>query len=235
MQSDPRYGGWLHAVSAASARLDDAERARRDVLLAARASGVPLRLIAAAAGLSASRIHSITKEEHEMTTTLELRPPAPPSTDDVLIVAAGKSAWLDFQRYTAYICQDRRSFRDVPRMGFYVDAAIQPILPTIRYRADGVEWSRSNIAALRETGSHLDAEVANVIEQSLDNPTDRRTENGRYQVFLLSAAGDADTLTLAQPVAHNARGRGSAFVQGQRYISETALRANPPSTDELPS
>jgi hypothetical protein len=68
-----------------------------------------------------------------------------------------------------------------------------------RRRADGqnLEWTRASAAALRQTGAALDAEVADLIERTLDDPGDPRHEAWRYQVFLLTPKDDAQTLTIA--------------------------------------
>ena len=86
---------------------------------------------------------------------------------------------------------------------------------------------------MRQTGAALDAEVAEVIDRTLDDPADPRREGRPYQVFLLTPRDDEQTLTLAQPVKHRTLGRGTAWTQGTRYASEEALRRNPETTDDL--
>jgi hypothetical protein len=137
-------------------------------------------------------------------------------------------------RYDAYICQPERSFQDVDRMGFYRAGSIEPFFPRIRYRKKNVEWTRASAAALRQTGGPLDAEVADLIERNLDDPADPRQEGLKYQVFLLTARDHEQTLRLSQPIVHRTSGRGTAWVQGTRYTSESALRTGPQTTDELP-
>lgn len=110
-----------------------------------------------------------------MIATVE-RPRASTADRDVLVVAAGKIAFEDYRRYNAYMCQPKRSFRDVERMGFYRDGRIEPQFPRIRYRKMNVEFSRANEAALRGTGSALDAEVADLIDGTLDVPGGARHE-----------------------------------------------------------
>jgi hypothetical protein len=126
------------------------------------------------------------------------------------------------------------SFRDVDWIGFYRNGQIEPFFPRIRYRRKNLEWTRANAAALRQTGAALDAEVADVIERTLDDPGDPRKDGERYQVFLLTPKDDPQTLTIAQPIRHETVGRGSGWTQGTRYTSEEALRRNPTTTAELP-
>jgi hypothetical protein len=96
-----------------------------------------------------------------------------------------------------------------------------------------LDWTRESATALRRTGAPFDAEVANVIERTLDDPGDPRKEGERYQVFLLTPKEDPQTLTLAQPIRHETVGRGTGWTQGTRYASEEAVRRNPATTAEL--
>src|SRR5580692_1208459 len=99
----------------------------------------------------------------------------------------GRLAWLNFQgldQAIHYACQPGRAFREgVRRMGFYYGGAIQPEVPLIRHRRDGVSFSSDNAAALRATGDCLDAELATLIERLLDESP--RVPGQQYQVFLL--------------------------------------------------
>jgi hypothetical protein len=53
----------LRLVREAAARRDDAERHFREMVVTARAAGIPLNRIAEVAGLSTSRVHAIIGEE----------------------------------------------------------------------------------------------------------------------------------------------------------------------------
>jgi hypothetical protein len=225
----------LRLVAEAAARRTEAERHFRELVVAARMSGIALKRIAGVTGLSTSRIHAIVEEEGTLSLTAETaRSPRPVTPDDdVLVVAAGKIAVADYLRYDAYICQPERSFRDVERIGFYRKGQIEPFFPRIRYRRANLAFTRATAEDLRATGSALDAEVAAVIDRTLDDPADPRREGWRYQVFLLTPRDDEQTLELVQPVKHHTAGRGTAWTQGTRYTSEEALRRNPATTAEL--
>jgi hypothetical protein len=226
----------LRFVRDAAARRDEAERHFREMVVMARVAGIPLKGIAEVARLSTSRVHAIVGEEKELMSTLlsvDERPRPTTSDDDVLVVAGGKIAVADYLRHGAYICQPERSFRDVERMGFYRNGQIEPFFPSIRYRRMNLEWTRANATALRETGAALDAEIADLIERTLDDHGDPRQDGGYYQVFLLTPTDDARTLTIAQPIQHETVGRGTGWTQGTRYTSEEALRRNPATTTEL--
>jgi hypothetical protein len=60
-----------------------------------------------------------------------------------------------------------------------------------------------------------------------------RKAGRHYDVMLLTAPGDDDTIKLDHPIRHTRRGRGAAFVRRQRYTSEAALQRMPKTTDEL--
>jgi hypothetical protein len=220
----------LRLVREAAGRRADAERNFRDTLVLARQAEVPMASIAEAASLSVSRVHTII-EEKQMQTYASIAPERRVATDDVVIVAA-KVAYPDYLGLNAYICQDGRTFRDVVRMGFYRRGKIEPHFPAIRAVEDHVAFSDENAARLRATGSPIDREIADLIESA---PSYYKSYEGEpHKVFLLTAPDDLPaTLVLPQPIIHETGGRGSAFTQWQRYVSEAALYANPTSTREL--
>lgn len=225
----------LRLVSEAAAGRREAERHFREMVVTARAANISLNRIAEVAGLSASRIHAIIGEEQKLVSSIAPHGPSRPTTseDDVLVVAAGKIAVADYLRYSAYICQPERSFRDVERIGFYRHGQIEPFFPRIRYRRMNLEFSDGQAHALRRTGAALDAEVASVIEQTLADPRDPRKAGWPYQVFLLTPREDPQTLKLPAPIQHRTLGRGTAWTQGTRYTSEASLRQDPGTTDDL--
>jgi hypothetical protein len=225
----------LRLVAEAATRRQDAEKHFREMVVTARAAGIPLKHISEVAALSTSRIHAILGEEQELMTsmTTTFQPPRPASSDDdVLIVPAGKIAWQDYLRHSAYICQPNRSFRDVDRIGFYRFGHIEPFFPRVRYRKMNVDLTRESAALLRSTGAALDSEIADVIDHVLDDPANGHTP-GAHQIFLLTPKDDAETLRLPQPIEHRTLGRGTAWTQNQRYTSEALLRQNPQTTDDL--
>lgn len=158
---------------------------------------------------------------------------AQPGEHNVLIVAAGKWAYHCFWSYAAYVCQADRSFRhDVDRLGYYAHGAIQAEFPTILARRSHVEFTPDNVRRLRATGYHQDAAFATVIERMLADGRDQVPG----QVFLLSGPDDPQTLRIAEPIRNDTRsatGRVTAWTQGQRYVSEAALRACPKTASQL--
>lgn len=108
-------------------------------------------------------------------------------------------------------------------MAFYADSAIQVHVPRIRYREDLVAFTHVEAGA-RLTSSETDRLIGAAIEVDLLAGT--REEGKQYQVFLLSAADDPDTVLIAHPIQNDTvaePGRGWAWTMGQRYISLAAL------------
>jgi len=212
----------------AAERREAAERHFRQAIAGARSLDLPLSLVADAVGLSISRVQAIADEArspvgvHDQTTSPE---------HDVLVVAAGRAAAAEYLEYGAYVCQAHRSFRDVPRMGFYRRRRIEPYFPLIRERHPAVEFSHENATGLRARGDLLGHELGDLVEAMLRDG--RRHEGGVFEVFLLTRHDDSRTLVLEHPIHHTAVGRGSAWAQGTRYTSEASLRRNPRTTGEL--
>lgn len=145
--------------------------------------------------------------------------------DDTVVVPA-RNAWSLYQECRAYVCQAGRAFREVGRVAFYADREIKIDVPAVVHRRDNVRWTAEEAALLRASSDRYDRKIASVIENSLDMWTD-----GRYQVFLLTSPGDPRHRQLAKPVPHAATGKGSAFVQRQRYVSLHSLETATTTAD----
>jgi hypothetical protein len=202
----------------------------------ARATGVPVGEIAAAASLSNSRVNAILEQQG--------RPFGGLSTDEVGyllendfsvgLVPAGRIALTDYDKYSAYICQPNRSFRSgMDHLGFYARGEISPHFPRIGKTWEEVEFSNEEVKRRRASGDRHDAELASIIERVLAAPSRGGHRVGSHKVLLLTPPGHPDTLTLLQPIKHLERGRGQAFVRKQRYTTLAALRRQPKTTAEL--
>jgi hypothetical protein len=134
------------------------------------------------------------------------------------VVVPAKHAWPLYERCYAYVCQAGRTFRPIERIAFYADREIKRDVPAVRYRRDNVEWTPEEAERLSASTDRHDRKIAEVIRVSSDIWME-----GRYQVFLLTRPGDATHRQLGAPLPHNGSGRGSAFVQRQRYLSLHAL------------
>ncbi|ONI70473.1 hypothetical protein ALI144C_48390 [Actinosynnema sp. ALI-1.44] len=142
------------------------------------------------------------------------------------VVVPAKQAWQVYQDCCAYLCQPGRAFRPVERIAFYLDREIKPEVPAVAHRRDNVEWSRDAASRLRDSTDRNDRKIAKVIDSTIDSWT-----GGRYQVFLLTAPGHPDHRRLKVPLPHNGTGRGSAFVQKQRYVSLHSLETASTTAD----
>ncbi|WP_047691042.1 Abi family protein [Kocuria sp. ZOR0020] len=151
-----------------------------------------------------------------------------PDTGSDTVIVPAKHAWDLYLSDFAYVCQAGRSFRPIDRIAFYSHREIKSEVPRILHRVDDVPWTDEYAAQLDKSEIRYDRQIAKVIRAS------RNTfwKAGTYQVFLLSRRGDPEHRALHQPIPHKNKGRGSAFVQKQRYTSLHALETAT-STDEL--
>jgi hypothetical protein len=141
----------------------------------------------------------------------------PIASADTVVVPA-KNAWALYEQSRAYVCQAGRAFRAVERFAFYVDREIKQDLPAVLHRRDDVEWTADEAERLRGSADRFDRKIANVIDVSSEPRA-----AGRYQVFLLTSPGDPRHRRLNRAMPHTGMGRGSAFVQRQRYVSLHSL------------
>ncbi|MCQ4085219.1 hypothetical protein NGB36_32845 [Streptomyces sp. RB6PN25] len=145
------------------------------------------------------------------------------TSDDTVIVAA-RSAWPEYQRLAAYVCQPERSFREgLTHFGFYADGVIQPVLARIRTHHPAVLLTHEEAERYRADGH---TELAQLIGALVEEGY--RPEGNSNGVILLSAPDDPDTVQLGKPVINDtvtASGRPWAWTLGQRYTSLDRLKA----------
>lgn len=142
----------------------------------------------------------------------------PPSPFDTVVVPA-RDAWPFYEKHSAYVCQPSRWFQPVDRIAFYADQEVKQDVPRITHRRDNVSWSPKSEQDLASSTDRSDRQIAAVIKASRL----AGWSGGSYQVFLLTADGHPDHRRLPKPVPHQTSGRGSAFVQRQRYLSLHSL------------
>lgn len=157
------------------------------------------------------------------------------SRADVVIVAAG-AAYPEYLTYQAYVGHPNRPFQaSVVRMAFYTKKAIQREVPVITEVRPAVLFSRDEMGRLYGSGRETDRDIADLIDVLLTETG--RPECERFDVALLSAPDDPATLHLEQPITGtkvSRAGRPVPITMGQyRYVSESALKMNPRTTDEL--
>jgi hypothetical protein len=202
----------------------------RRLVAAGRRAGLSGAELARASGLSKGAIAEITTgpnggfapgqelESAEVKVLLA-------SVKNVVIVAAGRVAYREYRAYDAYICQAGRYFRDETELfGFYADGEVKPHFAKKLDVADNVVFTTAAAEALRADGHDL---IARIVERVVAEGA--RNETDPHKVFALSASGNRqETLTLDAPIRHISTGPGTGFVQKQRYVSEQALRHQPP-------
>lgn len=172
---------------------------------------------------------------------------ARPTVQTDTVIVAARHAWplyqasVDVEELGAgfYVCRPGRAFRDVQRLGFYADQAIQADVPGITSIHDNVPWTLAHADAVLgdDAADRGMKKVARFIRWSFaggrrfnlvpdrEVSTDDAAEpSGRYKVFVLTRPGnDPRHLTLDRPLAHSTTGRGSAFTQRQRYVPSHRL------------
>ncbi|WP_194834053.1 hypothetical protein [Nocardia sp. XZ_19_369] len=170
--------------------------------------------------------HDAAKWLTHISAAMETYAERPIAASDTVVVAA-RSAWPLYQKCHAYVCQAGRTFRAIERIAFYTDSVIQPDVPLVRHRRDGVDWSADSALSLSGSQDSNDRKIASVIETSRA----LGWTEGVYQVFLLSHQGDPQHRSLPSPIRHQGVGRGSAFTQRQRYVSLHALETAATTAD----
>lgn len=143
------------------------------------------------------------------------------------VVVAANVAWDIYSSYGIYVCRVGRFFRDVERMAFYESQTIRRQFPKILRVFPEVEWSTKEAARLQMSGDRLEQKLGRALAGAL-SPEGQALANGwgsdAYKVFLLTPsrpahAGSDGHRVRSSDIPHQVSGRGSAFTQGQRYVS----------------
>lgn len=183
-----------------------------------------IRLVVQLAGyLDAAAAQWLSNSHDEAMATYSQRPHVSVDT----VVVPGKTAWPLYEDCRAYVCEAGRAFRAFDRMAFYVDREIKPEVPGVIHRRDNAAWTPEENARLARSSDRFDRKVAKVIAATRA----AGWSDGRYQVFLLTQPGDPKHRSLMTAITNKASGKGSAFVQRQRYVSLHALETAASTSD----
>ncbi|MGC2940972.1 MULTISPECIES: Abi family protein [unclassified Brevibacterium] len=138
-----------------------------------------------------------------------------------VVVVSATNAWdlYHVRRQNAYVFQAGRSIKVVDHLAFYADKEIKQDVPRILNWFDAVDWNNANANRLAKSSDPEQQKLASVIRASKKLGWDAPV----YQVFLLSGPKDEETQRLVGSIPHGRTGRGSAFVQGHRYLPLSAL------------
>ena len=155
------------------------------------------------------------------------------NADDRVVVVAARIALDEYLKYSAYICQPDRAFRDCVRMAFYTRNKIDRYIPKILGQIEAISGDEIEI---RTDLSDSDRARLRALRNTMDSA--RREDWGKreYKIVFLTPPDSADTLVLPDDVANDkttGSGRGAPFTRGQRYVSLSRLEKGPKSTSEL--
>ena len=155
------------------------------------------------------------------------------NASDRVVVVAARIALDEYLKYSAYICQPDRAFRDCVRMAFYTQNKIDCHIPKILGQIEAI--SRDEIET-RTDLSDSDRARLRALRDTMESA--RREDWGKrqYKIVFLTPTDSPDTLVLPNDIVNNqasGSGRGTAFTQGQRYVSLSRLEKGPKTTSEL--
>ncbi len=162
--------------------------------------------------------------------------------DDVLVVPAS-TALNDYLKYSAYMCQPNRSFREVERIAFYADGKIDRHIPKVIAKIESMFLDGTGLASIRKTVKPTEFALASDLVKRLKpgvqtkgSSSPKGSQRWEAKVIFLTSENDPETIRLEADVINDKRGRGGqivAFTQGQRYVSLKKLRTGPKTTSEL--
>ncbi|MGV9335485.1 hypothetical protein [Nocardia sp. NPDC003726] len=149
----------------------------------------------------------------------------PEAAESIAVVVPARLAWPFYQTHGAYVCQPGRYFRQVSHVAFYADGAVQCEVPKVLARIDHIDWTPEEIGRRRSSHNDEDRRIAEIIKGARE----LGWEGNEYQLFLLtrpdSEGQSSGHVTLNTELRHQRSGRGSAWVQRQRYVAVAALEA----------
>ncbi|WP_024800022.1 hypothetical protein [Nocardia sp. BMG51109] len=149
----------------------------------------------------------------------------PQAAESIAVIVPARRAWPFYEKHSAYVCQPGRYFRQVSHIGFYADSALQREVPKVLERIDHIDWTPEEIGRRMGSGSEDDKRIAEIIKGARD----LGWQGDEYQLFRLTRS-DADGrkrghVTLDGELRRQRGGRGSAWVQRQRYVAVAALES----------
>ena len=146
---------------------------------------------------------------------------------------AARIALDEYLKYSAYICQPDRAFRDCVRMAFYTKNKIDRHVPKILGQIEAI--SRDEIER-RTDLSDSDRARLRKLRNKMEPARSEDWGKRQYKIVFLTPPDSPDTLDLPGDIVNNltsASGRGAPFTRGQRYVSLSRLEKGPKTTSEL--
>jgi hypothetical protein len=136
--------------------------------------------------------------------------------DDTVVVAA-RSAYPEYLRTAAYICQANRSIRRVSSMAFYSGKQIRREVPRVLAHYQEVEMSEENARRCESSDDQLGHKLASVIRSRLAT----QAPDLFNDIYLLTSRDDDETVILPGAIPHEGR---TAWTQNQRYTTVDRLK-----------
>ncbi len=155
------------------------------------------------------------------------------SASNRVVVVAARFALDEYLKYSAYICQPYRTFQPCVRMAIYTKNNIDRHIPKILGQIEAI--SRDEIET-RTNLSESDRIRLNILLKKMDPSRSEDWSKKQYKVIFLTSPDSPDTLVFSSDIVNtltSKSGRGTAFTQGQRYISLSRLAKGPKTTSVL--
>jgi hypothetical protein len=156
------------------------------------------------------------------------------NASDRVVVVAARFALKEYLDYSAYICLPHRAIQPCVRMAFYTKNKFDRRIPKILGQIEAI--SRDEINA-RTDLSDFERTKLEILLEKLKPTRSEEWSKRQFKIVFLTLPDSADTFVLPEDIANNltsGNGRGgTAFTQGQRYISLSLLEKGPKTTSEL--
>ena len=153
---------------------------------------------------------------------------------DVLVLTAPADSTRYSEHDAILVDPTRQQFPEtVTHVGFYVQAAIQPVIPAVRAVYEGIVLTETTAAQLAATGKDDDGCAAEVVRSLV--AADDSLKGAVWRLVLLTPPGDPRTLHLDHEVRNTKQlnGRPLAWTVGPRLVPFAALAGGPATTEEL--
>lgn len=158
--------------------------------------------------------------------------PIPPKMNAVIIGDASNRNYELYRRVNALINPTARKIAPVSYLGFYHGQRIEPHFARILQVTVPTVWSTTEANRLKKSGDPEEKQLGKVMSYAIQ--AGFRSEES-FEVYLLSPPDDPRTLRTSseRPIAHDKRGRGTAFAKGGRRYFSTAALMNASETSDL--
>ena len=151
------------------------------------------------------------------------------SQSDVLVVAAGRTAWSMYEGLGVYRCQPGRSFHKTAKyLAFYADGEIKPRIAKIKSGLTIESIDINDSDAVNRLDVHRKESIRCLREEIGTDGGWREEFAGPYKVMFLSDKNDEATITLSEAIPNDLtdrNGRRTAFTLGHRYVELELLKS----------